>query len=62
MVSRRLKIVSVAAAVALLAMLVPRFTGVPSVQTLRSQQHGILTCGMTTSATECEKLDSMLAR
>jgi hypothetical protein len=57
-----MKLVSAAVAAGLLAVLAPKFVGTPSMQILRSQQHGILTCGNTTSATECEKLDSMLAR
>jgi hypothetical protein len=60
MVSRKMKLVSAAVAVALLAMLAPRFITIPSVQNMRSQQHGILTCGMTTPATDCEKLNMML--
>jgi len=57
-----MKLVSAAVVAAVLAVLAPKLVGTPSMQTLRSQQHGILACGNTTSATECEKLDSMLAR
>jgi len=57
-----MKLVSAVVVAALLAVIAPRLVNAPSMQILRSQQHGILTCGNTTSATECEKLDSMLAR
>ncbi|HXZ22446.1 MAG TPA: hypothetical protein VEH78_06750 [Pseudolabrys sp.] len=59
MISRRVKLVSAVVGVALVAMLAPRFVGVPSVQSIR---YGILTCGETFPAPECEKLSSMLAR
>jgi hypothetical protein len=60
MVSRRMKFVSALVAVALLAMLAPRFMNMPAVQKMRFQQHGILTCGETTPAADCEKLNMML--
>ena len=60
MVSRRMTLVSAMVAVALLAMMAPRFVGIPSIQSMRSHQHGILTCGMTTPAADCEKINSTL--
>jgi len=57
MLSRRVKLVSAVVAIALVAMLAPRFVGVPSVQSMR---HGILTCGETIAAVDCEKLHNML--
>jgi hypothetical protein len=53
-------LVSAMVAVVLLAMMAPRFIALPSIQSMRSHQHGILTCGMTTPAADCDRLNSSL--